>query len=104
MAYAPANTKTATDRKSNATATATLAAPGVDRRWRIRLILASVSAGVALLTVTSGATTLMTVEVTATSPCVIPCDIQALAANDAITATLSAAGSGNNGSVALVGE
>jgi hypothetical protein len=99
------NTKTATARQVNAIATATLAAPGANSRWRIKHLSASVSAGTAILTVTSGATTILQAEVTVGGPFLLNIEdgIQALAANDAVSASLSAAGAANAGSVNLVG-
>jgi hypothetical protein len=101
----PRNTKTSTDRQTNLLATATLPAPGIASRWRIKHISASVSAGTAILTVKSGATTILQGEITVGGPYVLndPDGIQALVANDAITATLTAAGAGNSGSVNLSG-
>jgi hypothetical protein len=90
---------------TNALLTVTLAAPGSTNRWRIKTLLASVSGGSAILTVTSGSTEIFAQAVTPGAPFFgYTIDIESLAANDAITVTLSAAGASNIGYLFVAGE
>lgn len=90
------NTRTATDSQVNATATATIAAPGPGFRWYITRILASVSGGASGVTVLAGATVVWQGVATPGGPLSEvfdpPLDVPA---NVAVSCVATAAGVGN---------
>lgn len=103
MSYPRTNTTPLTATATNAVASATKATPGLERRWRIKALSASVSAGTAILTVTtndgSGAKTIWQEAVAVggpVSPNLGPNGIQC-DPNASVTISLSAAGTSNVG-------
>lgn len=99
------NNKTVDDAQINAVATATLPAPGTDRRLRAVLIAATVSAGAAVLTVDLGGGVTFTLDVTPGGGVFLQPEggFQSQAPNAPITASLSAAGASNTGRVVITG-
>lgn len=106
--YPRTNIATATDTKTNATATASVATPGTTSRRRLAFLHASVEAGAAQLVVTTrtGETneaTIFQATVTPGGPVNLAFGSlgpQGLPDGD-ITATLGAAGTGNDGTVSI---
>lgn len=101
------NVQTFTATANAAVATATAPAPGESWRWRIAFLHASVEAGVARLLVVTDAggtpTTLFQGEVAVGGPIdmVFGDNGPNGDPNEDITATLSSAGAGNDGSITL---
>lgn len=101
------NTRQATDTQTNATATAAIAAPGISHVNAVAWLHASVGAGSAQLTVTTdtGGTNVVLFRATVTPGGPINLNFDALGpkglAGKDVTATLTAAGATNVGTVGI---
>ena len=97
------NNKTVSATGVNATATATAPTAGTDRRLRALMIVATVSAGAAVLTVDLAGGVTFTLDVTPNQPVILSPDggLQSQAPGAPISASLSAAGAANTGRVVL---